>query len=196
MRCVCSSPVNFLKVITDVIGALEAAGVRYATIGGFAMALRGVQRATVDLDFILMLEDLPKADGILRRFGYERAFRSENVSHYISAQQDWGRIDILHAFRGPSLSMLRRAEAIEVEPGVTLKVVQIEDIVGLKIQALINDPSRAEGDWHDIRQLVCTAKERGASLDWDLLGDYLDIFKMSDRLTELKSLYGATDRRG
>jgi hypothetical protein len=62
--------VNFIKVVTQVVGALEQAGVRYATIGGFAMALRGVQRATVDLDFILMLEDLSKADAIFRRFGY------------------------------------------------------------------------------------------------------------------------------
>ncbi len=184
---------NFAKVITEVVGALEAARIRYATIGGFAMALRGVQRTTVDLDFILMLEDLARADEILRGFGYERAFRSENVSHYISADGDWGRIDILHAFRGPSLGMLRRADLIEIEPGISLRVVQIEDIVGLKVQALCNDPSRAEGDWHDIRQLVRTAHAQGATLDWDLLGDYLSLFRMLDRLPELKSLHGATD---
>jgi hypothetical protein len=76
--------VNFLKVIEDVCSALDTAGVRYALIGGFAMALRGVQRATVDLDFILMLQDLDKADAIFRRVGYERVFKSENVSHYFS----------------------------------------------------------------------------------------------------------------
>ena len=49
---------NFLKVIDAVCLDLDTAGVRYALIGGFAMALRGVQRATTDLDFILMLQDL------------------------------------------------------------------------------------------------------------------------------------------
>lgn len=49
---------NFAQVINAVCGQLDAAGVRYALIGGFAMALRGVQRATMDLDFILMLETL------------------------------------------------------------------------------------------------------------------------------------------
>lgn len=48
---------HFLKVIGTITRQLDAEGVRYALIGGFAMALRGVQRATVDLDFILMLED-------------------------------------------------------------------------------------------------------------------------------------------
>jgi len=42
---------NFIKVIEAVTSQLDAADVRYALIGGFAMALRGVQRATVDLDF-------------------------------------------------------------------------------------------------------------------------------------------------
>ncbi len=49
---------DFQKVIKEVVSELEAAGIRYATIGGFAMALRGVQRATIDLDFILAFEDL------------------------------------------------------------------------------------------------------------------------------------------
>lgn len=183
-----------MKVIREVVGALESSGVRYATIGGFAMTLRGVQRATVDLDFILMLDDLAKADTILAGFGYQRAFRSENVSHYISPDGDWGRIDILHAFRGPSLSMLDRSDSIEIEPGIALRVVQIEDIIGLKIQALCNDPGRAESDWHDIRMLVRTAREHGASLDWELLADYLQLFGLPDRLAELKTLHGATDQ--
>jgi hypothetical protein len=187
--------VNFIKVVTQVVGALEQAGVRYATIGGFAMALRGVQRATVDLDFILMLEDLSKADTILRHFGYTRAFQSENVSHYLSPDRDWGRIDILHAFRGPSLGMLKRADLIDFESGVALRVVQIEDIIGRKIQALCNDPDRAENDWHDIRLLIRHAREQSAFLDWKLIGDYLETFRMSHRLPELQALHGSPDSR-
>ena len=83
---------DFELVIRKVVGALEAAGVNYALIGGFAMGLRGVQRATMDLDFILMLEDMGKADEILRGFGYERIFHSPDVSQYQSTAGDWGRI--------------------------------------------------------------------------------------------------------
>lgn len=56
---------NFEKVIGEFCGRLDQAGIRYALIGGFAMALRGVPRATLDLDFILMLEDLEQTDAIL-----------------------------------------------------------------------------------------------------------------------------------
>ena len=184
---------NFAKVIAELCGRLDAAGVRYALIGGFAMALRGVQRATMDLDFILMLEDLGKADAILVALGYRRNFHSENVSHYTGAAADWGRVDILHAFRGPSVAMLRRVERLQVDAELQLPVVQIEDLIGLKIQALVNDPSRSIGDWNDIRLLLEAAGARRSTLDWELLEEYLRLFGLEARLAELKSLHGPTE---
>ena len=184
---------DFLQVIREVGGALDAARVRYALIGGFAMALRGVQRATVDLDFILMLEDLDRADRILRAAGYHRRFHSENVSHYTADESTLGRIDLLHAFRGPSLSMLARAERIEVAEGITLPVVQSEDIVGLKIQAAVNDAQRAAADWADIRLMIEVAGQTGNRLDWALIADYLDIFGLSAEINRMQGWYGKTD---
>ncbi len=180
---------DFTKVITEVVGAMERAGIQYALIGGFAMALRGVQRATMDLDFILALDDLAKAEAILSAHGYKRVFRSENVSHFVSPDQQWGRIDILHAFRRPTLRMLERAELIAIEPGLSLRVVHVEDIIGLKVQALVNDPTRAEDDWHDIHSLLRTAREQGTTLDWALIGDYLSLFHLEAKVPELKARY-------
>jgi hypothetical protein len=181
---------NFEQVIATLVHRLDAEKVRYALIGGFAMGLRGVQRATMDLDFILMLDDLGIADRILLNLGYRREFRSENVSHYLNPDNAWGRIDILHAFRGPSLGMLDRAERLPVGRDLTIPVVAIEDIIGLKIQALVNDPARMLADWNDISLLLQSAREQRLVLDWDLLEDYLRLFKFEARLPELKSIYG------
>jgi predicted nucleotidyltransferase len=181
---------NFERVIRHLVNALEERGVSYALIGGFAMALRGVQRATVDLDLILMLEHLETADQILTDCSYVRVFRSENVSHYESTDGDWGRIDILHAFRGPSLGMLERAEPIKVFEDVRVKVVQIEDLIGLKIQALVNNPSRADRDWMDVRLVLEAAAEQGREMDWELIASYLEIFGMTAKLGQLKDWYG------
>lgn len=181
---------NFEVVIRRVVGALEDARVHYALIGGFAMALRGVQRATIDLDFILMLEDLEKADGILAACGYERVFRSENVSHYVSSNREWGRIDILHAFRGPTLGMLKRAEVLRVLADCSIRVVHIEDIIGLKVQAAVNAPERATKDWADIRMMLESAREQRREINWGLIGDYLEIFRLGAKLAELKGYYG------
>lgn len=158
------------------------------------MAMRGVQRATVDLDCILMLEDLDRADNILQSSGYQRAFRSENVSHYIADDSSLGRIDLLHAFRGPSLSMLARAERLEVAEGLALPVVQVEDIIGLKIQAAFNDARRETADWLDIRLLIETAAQTSRTLDWELIADYLEIFELSRKCPELRDWYDEANR--
>ena len=181
---------NFQKVFKEVTSQLDEADVRYALIGGFAMALRGVQRATVDLDFILMLEDLDRAESILSEAGYRRAFQSENVSHYLAEDSELGRIDILHAFRGPTLSMLERADRIDTGEGGSLPVVHVEDIIGLKIQATVNDPGRKTRDYADIRMMLETSAEMAQPIDWELLEDYLDLFRLQSFLVELKSWYG------
>jgi len=180
---------DFIRVLSEVTAALDRAGVHFALIGGFGMAMRGVQRATVGLDFILYADDLDKAHAIFEAFGYERVFTSENVSHYRGQDDAWGRIDILHAFRRPSLSMLSRAQRLEVSPQVEVPVARVEDIIGLKIQAAFNDATRADRDWLDIRHLLQAAAAGGQSVDWALLGEYLDIFEMGGRLDELRSWY-------
>ena len=172
---------------------MDAAGIRYALIGGFAMALRGVQRATVDLDFIIMLEDLEKADAIFVEAGYERAFHNENVSHYLSDQSEMGRINILHAFRGPTLKMLEQADRLQIDSDHTLPVIKIEDIIGLKIQATVNDPQRKTRDYADIRMMLETSAEMEQILDWELIEDYLELFNLRDFLGEMKSWYGPID---
>jgi hypothetical protein len=181
---------DFSKVLAQLGDRLDAAGIRYALIGGFAMALRGAQRATLDLDFLLMLDDLERAHTVFGSLGYRREFHSENVSHYAGAGPEWGRVDILHAFRGPSLGMLHRAERLRIDGELEIPVAQTEDIIGLKIQALSNDPTRAVGDWHDILLLIAAVPRQGRPIDWNLVEDYLRLFRLEHRLPELKSAHG------
>ena len=181
---------DFTQVIGKVCKRLDELEVRYALIGGFAMALRGVQRATTDLDFILFLDDLERADSVLTSFGYNQVFHNENVSHYQAKDQEFGRIDLLDAFRAPTLGMLDRADRVAVIPGVDLPVVQIEDIVGLKVQAAKNDPVRGMQDWADIETMMKEARRLNNEPDWELLQSYLSLFQQEDRLAWLKNWYG------
>ena len=183
---------NFETIVPKIVAEFAAAGIRYALIGGLAMAMRGVQRATLDVDFILLLEDLGNAHERLLALGYHRAFHSENVSHYLADDPALGRVDLLHAFRSPSLGMLERAEMLEIVSGLCLPVVHVEDLIGLKIQAAVNDPSRHRRDWNDIHLLVENASLHATSLDWDLLADYLALFDLTPELGNLKQLHGQT----
>lgn len=176
--------------ICQLVASLDGARLRYAVIGGMAMAMRGVQRATFDLDFLLMLEDIASARKILTDSGYACVFQSDNVSHFQKNGGALTRVDILHAFRGPTLSMLKRADRMPLGNDTCLiPVARIEDLIGLKVQAANNDPSRAAGDWGDIYRLTMHAAEQGQPLDWTLLEDYLTIFRTESKLGELKALY-------
>lgn len=180
---------DYYQSIRQIIARLDQAGLSYAVIGGMAMALRGVQRATFDLDFLLLLDDMSVARDVLATEGYTCVYRSENVSHFEKVGGGLARVDVLHAFRGPSLSMLTRAERLPLGESCLLPVLQIEDLIGLKIQAATNDPGRAPGDWGDIGRLLIHAAETGRSLDWALMEDYLAIFGCQAKLPELKALH-------
>jgi hypothetical protein len=48
-------------------------------------------------------------------------------------------------------------------------------------------------DWDDIRMLLQAAGEQRHVLDWDLLLDYLQLFRLENRLVELKAIYGTVE---
>lgn len=60
-----------MTFLSRVSSALEAAGVHYALVGGYAVALHGAVRGTVDVDFVLRwsLRDLEAAEAALGSIG-------------------------------------------------------------------------------------------------------------------------------
>jgi hypothetical protein len=57
-----------------------------------------------------------------------------------------------------------------------------EDIIGLKLQAVYNNPKREKIDMADIEMLVSVHK----NLDWELLKSYFTIFQMDDLFEKIK----------
>jgi hypothetical protein len=56
------------KLITQ---ALNDAGIDYAVCGGWAMAIHGLPRATIDIDLLILGEDLERAWELARQHGYD-----------------------------------------------------------------------------------------------------------------------------
>ena len=108
--------------------------IHYAVIGRFALGFWEVTRATVDMDFLLLLDDADKAHTILARYEYKQTYKTENVARYESAQIAFGTIDIIYAFREISKAMLNRSVLVNVRPGLNIQSLIPEDIIGLKVQ--------------------------------------------------------------
>jgi hypothetical protein len=175
---------DFKTVMEGLLNRLEKHDIRYALIGGFALGLWGVGRATVDLDFHIDRNDLAKIDACMLELGYELKFRSDNVSQYVSPLRLYGEIDFLHAFRQASVEMLRRAAAVTIfNNELKIRVLVPEDLIGLKLQAIKNDPRRKAQDLEDIKALVLA---RQSKLDWQLIDEYAGILDATDLLKDIE----------
>lgn len=154
-------------------------------MGGFALGLWGVGRTTFDLDFLIDKEDLEKVDRIMSSLGYECKIKTENVSQYVSPLRILGEVDFLHAFRETARAMLARAVEKEIFGGsLRIKVLKPEDIIGLKLQAMKNNPARIPSDMEDIKSLLWLYK---TSLDWKRIEEYCKILDMTDWYSKLKN---------
>jgi hypothetical protein len=178
---------DFKAVTRMLLAGFKKEDVRYALIGGFALGALGVARSTVDIDFLIDRNDLPKAEKIMTENGYKCVFKSENASQYLSEIKIFGEVDFLHAFREISVGMLKRAVEKDIFEGeFKIKVLRPEDIIGLKLQAAVNDEKRAGRERSDIEALL---DYHGKNLDWRLLEEYFSLFNRKSEYLELKEKY-------
>lgn len=165
------------KQIAEVAAALTAARVRFALIGGLALASHKVVRATQDVD---LLTDADKADEIeaeLSKLGYRCLHRSADAANYVRGDE---RLDFLYAHRPIARRLL--ADAIELRtPLGELRVVSAEGLIGFKLQGLVNDPRRTQ-DLEDIRALL---RANRATLDMGQVRGYFRLFERESLLDEL-----------
>jgi len=173
---------DFKLVLERLLNAFEREKIRYALMGGFAMGLWGAGRTTVDVDFLVNRDDMQKVDAIMNQLGYECKYRSENVSQYVSPLKIFGEVDFLHAFREASLQMLQRAEEKEVFGAIKIKSLIPEDLIGLKLQAIKNNPERQQSEMEDIMFLVEYYRDR---MDWSLIEQYARILEMEELYKEI-----------
>jgi hypothetical protein len=62
---------QLLDDFRGITGELNARGVNYAVCGGWAMAIHGFLRATLDIDLLILTEDLDTVMTVARGFGYD-----------------------------------------------------------------------------------------------------------------------------
>jgi len=179
---------DFKLVLEKLLTAFREQHISYALMGGFAMGAWGSPRATVDIDFLVLRDDMEKVDAIMRSLSYECRRRTENVSQYLSPLQVFGEVDFLHAFRTPSLSMLQRAEERKMlGKTISVKVLKIEDMIGFKAQAIANNRERTAVDLADIEILISSHR---STIDWSLIEEYFVLFGLNDIFKELRRKYG------
>ena len=64
---------DLFEELRAVIGRLDEGAIPYALCGGLAMAVHGYPRATVDIDIVVPVEDLVRAEAAVRPLGFTLA---------------------------------------------------------------------------------------------------------------------------
>lgn len=177
---------NFVSTLRDLGTCFAALECRWAVIGALAAGVHGVPRTTVDVDALIDGAFASRLDVALADLGYSVTFRWEESSHFASGRPDRCPLDFLHARRPHTMAMLARAETVDlVGPDMPIPVVQVEDLIGLKVQAMVNDPDRRRGELVDIRALLEAAAVRGARLDRRRVREFFVIFNEEHEFEEL-----------
>jgi hypothetical protein len=133
---------------------------------------------------VVLEEWVGAVEGIMKELGYEKQdFSSAEILSYISPLKKLGQVDFLVARRKYSRSMVNMARKMPVMDGeLTVKVLLVEDQIGLKLQAIANDPkSRYAVDAPDIQRLLKLHRNR---LDIELVREYFRLFEKEDLLDE------------
>jgi len=92
--------------LTAVVAALDAGGAEYALVGGLALAVHGVARATTDIDLLILPEQTDQVLVLVKNIGFR--FRASPM-------------------RFPDGMSIQRVSKIEEGETLTLDLLMVED---------------------------------------------------------------------
>lgn len=159
---------DFSAVLRQVAAAFEDASIPFALAGGVAVAAHGIQRTTLDLDFVVPAELADAARAELDRLGFTTLRTSAGFSNHLRHQPTPQRVDLLYVKGTTRAVLFARAPTHELL-GVRLRVLHPDHLAAMKLFAASQNPSRAALDFEDVRALL-----RSGKLDAARLEEYLD----------------------
>ena len=162
--------------IKQAVAAFTGCTTPPALIGGVALAAHAVIRATRDVDFLADPADADHIHEALTRLGYRCVHRSADAANY---RRDDEGLDLIYAHRPQSQRLLAAAKEHDTALG-RLRVISAEGLIGFKLQALVNDPSRLR-DQDDILALL---RSQRARLNMEEVRGYFTLFGRAELLDE------------
>jgi hypothetical protein len=111
--------------LTAVESRLQDRAIPHALIGGLALGVHKVIRATVDLDYLVDSTRESEVYAFMTDLGFSSLRRTEELSNYSLAHV---HVDFVHAHREYSRAMLQRAPTVEFL-SLRLPVATVEDVI-------------------------------------------------------------------
>ena len=152
---------NLADLLTPLDSVFSKCKIRYAVIGGYAVAAWGEERATRDVDLLCDASDSKVLISALNeehlhpehRIGDEEDPISQVIRIALGTLAEPSEVDILIGIRGAPAGILDRARVVRIE-GLAVPVASPEDMIILK---LLGGSGR---DLEDARSIVQVQGDR------------------------------------
>lgn len=136
-------------LLFDVIDAFDNTKLKYAIVGGYALALHGLVRATMDIDLVLSLklEDFELAEKTLEKIGLKSRLpiRAQDVikmrKEYIENRNliAWSFVDYQNPSRQVDILITKDLRHLETErvsvSGKKISVISLKELLKMKTEA-------------------------------------------------------------
>jgi hypothetical protein len=147
------------SVMSGLSNLLKDNQIDFAVIGAVALIIHGVIRNTDDID--VLVSELPPSDKLsdpryMEKFAFYKAKSSTGTVLTIDHRKN-GQVELLTATDPLKQLALSTAEEHMVL-GHKVPVVSAAALIGLKVQALVNNPSREAKDAPDILSIWLKSK--------------------------------------
>jgi hypothetical protein len=145
---------EFAAVLERLAAFFEERHQPYAVVGGVALAAYGILRTTLDLDLAVDRSAQDEIVAFMIASGYETLYRSEGYSNHQHPDPDWGRVDFVYLRGETSAAFFAAVRRVAGLRERTVPVPSPEHLAAMKIQAMLDDPSRTWQELADVRALL------------------------------------------
>lgn len=136
-------------LLYEVTDAFDSVRLKYVLVGGYALALHGLVRATMDVDFVLSLKqgDFELAEKVLGKIGLQSRLpiRAQDVikmrKEYIENRNllAWSFVDYKNPSRQVDILITKDLRELEVEKisvgGRKINVISLKELLKMKTEA-------------------------------------------------------------
>ena len=141
---------NVFHMIADIFNKEKTTCV---LIGGFAVNFHGVQRSTMDVDFLTTKEDFDAALGLLEKEGYKKFFENENFAQFENNKEYISHLDIMFVDQDVLKKIVKEGKQVNIA-SQDFKVPSLFHLIALKLHAIKFDKKREYKDLMDIVDLI------------------------------------------
>ena len=132
---------DLFAALLEVTATLDGAGVEHALVGGLALAVHGVARATTDIDLLVQPSDIERALNAVKPAGFSIGalpieFSDGMKLHRVTRIDGGEALTVDFILVDKNLSDVWETKAyFETTPGRTLCVINRAGLIAMKVRA-------------------------------------------------------------